>query len=350
MYKSLIKLQQEGDFFSPSLPPSPLHICKQVLRRSFDNDIMTGRKGRNDTTLDHGVRAIKQPQTIVSSEQGKNIRPQHLEGVIGSTEGVGDSSQLVTGQRWSDQVEQEEEELVQHSQGHTRDKLEELMELLCQSMDKRGENRFGNLRPIPPKAYMGTRNSLVLNRWLRECSNFLVQSKVQLEEWVIVAATFLDGPAAHWYLSNEELYANYTWGAFKESMRHYFIPQNEQLTVMDEWRNIRQGDSLMSNYIDKYRQLMLRLPQMDQLTRLHGFLAGLKVQTKLEIQMQKPQDLETAIGLAESIGDLVVHTQPYRPLNNFGAMGKTNVPSFPNSSRTSGVQLTPNNTNAPSLG
>ena len=39
-------------------------------------------------------------------------------------------------------------------------------------------------------------------------------------------------------------------GEHLNSMCQYVIPQNEQLTAIDEWRNTRQGDSLMTSHID----------------------------------------------------------------------------------------------------
>ena len=73
---------------------------------------------------------------------------------------------------------------------------------------------------------------------------------------------------------------------------------------MDEWRKLRpNGEGSLSAYVDNYGQLILHLPHFYEVTKIHGFLFGLRSKIRMEIEKQHPTDLEMAVQLAERIGN-----------------------------------------------
>ena len=99
---------------------------------------------------------------------------------------------------------------------------------------------------------------------------------------------FLDGLAQHWYMSGESVFEFTPWTEFKRELRHYFIPQNEHLRIMDEWKMLKQGDGQLTLYAEKYRQMTLQLPHVHQITKLHGFLSGLRRRIRMEVEKMNP--------------------------------------------------------------
>ena len=76
-------------------------------------------------------------------------------------------------------------------------RLEELIHRVELGNGGDRHNNLGTFKPIKPHTYVGERNSITLTRWIREIELFLVQICVEPELWVIVSASFLDGPAQH---------------------------------------------------------------------------------------------------------------------------------------------------------
>ena len=219
-------------------------------------------------------------------------------------------------QRW----EREEEESGPQGRRPTEGgpgRLEEMVQRLEVGNAENRRHNLGSFKPIKPKMYMGERNSVVLTRWIRETKLFLVQSQVEPDLWVMVSACFLDGPAQNWYMSGESVFEFTPWTEFKRELRHYFIPQNEHLRIMDEWRMLRQGEGQLTMYIERYRQVTLQLPHLHQITKLHGFLVGLKPRIRIEVEKMNPQTCEEAMRVAERIGDIEGSSRPFH--NNLGS-------------------------------
>ena len=196
-------------------------------------------------------------------------------------------------------------------------RLEEMVQRLEVGNAENRRQNLGSFKPIKPKMYMGERNSVVLTRWISETELFLVQSQVEPDLWVMVSACFLDGPTQNWYMSGESVFKFTPWTEFKRELCHYFIPQNEHLRIMDEWRMLRQGEGQLAIYIERYRQVTLQLLHLHQITKLHRFLAGLKPHIRIEVEKMNPQTCEEAMRVAERIGDIEGSSRPFH--NNLGS-------------------------------
>ncbi|MCO5605060.1 hypothetical protein L7F22_059238 [Adiantum nelumboides] len=80
-----------------------------------------------------------------------------------------------------------------------------------------------------------------------------------------------------------------SWRTLKTNLRSYFVPKNEDNRVLDDWRALAQGETKLQEYVEKYRQMMLRTDHLDwETVRLHGFLYGLKEWARREIEKQNP--------------------------------------------------------------
>ena len=102
------------------------------------------------------------------------------------------------------------------------------------------------------------------------------------------------------------------WQDFKGRMRQYFIPQNEQMKLMDDWKMIKQGEGSLLDYADKYQQHILQFPHLHELTRLHGFFSCLRYRIRIDVEKQNPRNLAEAMRLAERIGDLEFVNRSFR--------------------------------------
>ena len=89
------------------------------------------------------------------------------------------------------------------------------------------------------------------------------------------------------------------WQTFTTRMRQYFIPLNETIRLMDEWRKLRQGEGSLLTYVDKYRQLTLQLLHFHEVTKIHDFFFGLRSIIRMEIEKQQPINLEMVVQLAK---------------------------------------------------
>lgn len=119
-----------------------------------------------------------------------------------------------------------------------------------------------------------------------------------------VVSHFLDGEAYNWLLTEERRAPGLSWTEFTRAMRAYFIPQNEEFRVMDDWRGLAQGEGKLQDYVNKYRASMLQLELMTvNCVRLHGVLYGLKEWARREIEKQMPNSYEDALGMAERLID-----------------------------------------------
>ena len=84
------------------------------------------------------------------------------------------------------------------------------------------------------------------------------------------------------------------------------------MKLMDDWKMIKQGEGSLLDYVDKYRQLILQLPHLHELTRLHGFFSCLRYRIRIDVEKQNPRNLAEAMRLAERIGDLEFVNRSFR--------------------------------------
>jgi hypothetical protein len=117
------------------------------------------------------------------------------------------------------------------------------------------------------------------------------------------AAAFLQGPALTWYRFHDvEVSAGTeaaftTWAAFKEAFTTRFTTQDPAESARKRLDRLVQQKSVYS-YAADFNNLMVELPHMDELDRVHWFVKGLKATIQTHVRLMDPQTLAEAIKLA----------------------------------------------------
>ena len=73
---------------------------------------------------------------------------------------------------------------------------------------------------------------------------------------------------------------------------------------MDGWKVLKQGEGQLTIYTEKYHQLVLQLPHLHPITKLHGFVSSLRPCIRMEVEKMNPQSCEEAMRVAERISDI----------------------------------------------
>ncbi|MCO5548833.1 hypothetical protein L7F22_002295 [Adiantum nelumboides] len=167
-----------------------------------------------------------------------------------------------------------------------------------------GGGDMGTFKPIKPTPFSGQRDSLVIDKWIRDTESFFRNSKMDERNWPSVVSHFLEGDAYNWFLVEERNDPYLSWRTLKTNLRSYFVPKNEDNRVLDDWRALAQGKTKLQEYVEKYRQMMLRTDHLDwEKVRLHGFLYGLKEWARREIEKQNPTTYVEALEMPERLAD-----------------------------------------------
>lgn len=127
------------------------------------------------------------------------------------------------------------------------------------------------------------------------------------------AAALLEGPAQAWWMTlkqNGVMVPN-SWLGFKEILTKRFQPVNSKRAARDRLLTLRQVDTV-SKYAATFQQLLLKCPDIGPEDQVHRFIHGLKATISSNISLQKTEDLETAISMAETI-DNAIHRHSSRP-------------------------------------
>ncbi|MCO5562546.1 hypothetical protein L7F22_016174 [Adiantum nelumboides] len=126
-----------------------------------------------------------------------------------------------------------------------------------------GGGDMGTFKPIKPMPFSGQRDSLVIDKWIRDTESFFRNSKMDERNWPSVVSHFLEGDAYNWFLVEERNDPYLSWRTLKTNLRSYFVPKNEDNRVLDDWRALAQGETKLQEYVGKYRQMMLRTDHLD---------------------------------------------------------------------------------------
>ena len=125
-----------------------------------------------------------------------------------------------------------------------------------------------------------------------------------------LAATFLRDAALDWYvIHQQEVTAGKTapfssWQQMRQAFFQRFAPFDTHELARSRLDKLVQQRSV-ADYAAAYTGLMLQLPQMDEGTRIHFFVRGLKPAVRVQVALHQPQTLDTAISLAMAADTLL---------------------------------------------
>jgi hypothetical protein len=118
-----------------------------------------------------------------------------------------------------------------------------------------------------------------------------------------LAATFFRDAALDWFVIHEQEVAAgraapfTSWQQMKQAFLQRFSPYDTHELARSRLDKLIQVRSV-ADYASQFTGLMLQLPSMDEGTRIHFFVRGLKPAVRVQVALHQPQTLDAAISLA----------------------------------------------------
>jgi hypothetical protein len=185
------------------------------------------------------------------------------------------------------------------------------------------------IKPDRPSPFHG-KKSESLEAWIFQMQQYCELAPVPDDDRIRFAATFLKDQAALWWRSYYQTInwqaAAPNWDGFVTALRQQFIPVNTTISAYDRLQRLSQKTSV-NVYNHEFRAIMLELPDMDQATRMHYYLEGLKDNLRPFVAMQQPADLAAAETIAERVDAVtfkpVARNPGFRPNPAYRSPGGT---------------------------
>lgn len=185
-------------------------------------------------------------------------------------------------------------------------------------------------RHISFDTYDGTRDSTVLDTWIRSTKR-LLPSTLSEEEKLLIASSKLVKEAALWYAQKEadseikpdEAIINVE-ELFRE-LRKDFVPINDRETHFRQLIKIKQEKKeTVKAYITRFKALLLHVKTYDNQFMKEMFLNGLSTPFRAQVILQRPQTLEETYIEATNIEDSFGEFLPKKPLSSIPTVENDN--------------------------
>ncbi|KAK9800185.1 hypothetical protein WJX73_005436 [Symbiochloris irregularis] len=192
-----------------------------------------------------------------------------------------------------------------------------------------------NIKPPPPPRYKGAGTEPRILEWCHKAEQFLRASgHLDTEMGVFHVASYLDGEAATWWRlqtakMNDGTATRITkWADLEPELKRRFAEVNRQTAVRDQFSAIRQTTSV-TDYINRFRAIVVELPEVDEGMRVYQFLKGLKPNIQANTRTHKPATLEIAMDIADEADKAVyqAHSGGFRAgtSNNYQPRAQTDT-------------------------
>lgn len=125
-----------------------------------------------------------------------------------------------------------------------------------------------------------------------------------------LAGTFLRDAGLDWFVTHQREVAAgraapfSSWQQFRQAFLQRFSPYDTHELARSRLDKLVQARSV-AEYASQYTGLMLQLPEMDEGTRTHFFVRGLKPAVRMQVALHQPQSLQAAISLAMSVDTML---------------------------------------------
>ena len=140
-----------------------------------------------------------------------------------------------------------------------------------------------------------------------------------------LAATFLRDAALDWYVIYQQQVSAGTaapfssWQQMKQAFFRRFCPYDTHELARSRLDRLTQARSV-AEYTASFTGLMLQLPAMDEGTRTHCFVRGLKPTVRVQVALHQPKSLDAAISLAMA-ADTMLFSGGLATISPFGSIG-----------------------------
>jgi Retrotransposon gag protein/Zinc knuckle len=141
-------------------------------------------------------------------------------------------------------------------------------------------------RPPKPEFFVGTGKGPDVDRWLFQMEEYLTLTQANEETWVNLAASYLRGTAADWWMSRAQSAARRPdWTEFRQEIRLQFLPLNTVKAARDKIASLQQITSVQ-DYVNRFRPLAMKIPNFSEEEKVDRFVRGLKphIRTKIELE------------------------------------------------------------------
>ena len=140
-----------------------------------------------------------------------------------------------------------------------------LMQLLFQNLGNNNNNpppppqvdNLAHFLRLQPPVFSSSTEPIVVDDWLQRIGRELTTAGCTDAEKVRFAAHQLDGPAASWWENYTATFpiANVTWEQFQQAFRIAHVSTGAISMKKHEFRNLRQGNRTVAQYVDEFSKL-----------------------------------------------------------------------------------------------
>lgn len=182
---------------------------------------------------------------------------------------------------------------------------------LASLLDRQSDYR---IRMPEPPTYDGTRDSLVVDGWVRSVERFSDFHKWDDEKTFRFAVTLLRARADAWFRTMEVSGESITsWLELKRELVAFFKPDNSVRIARDKLRNLKQTSNILT-YINEFMDLKLNIPGMNDEEATDRFIHGLSLsRMRSHIRQNDCTKLQDAIKSALSFDSSEYENYNYRP-------------------------------------
>lgn len=166
-----------------------------------------------------------------------------------------------------------------------------------------------------PKTFNGSRNAREIDNFLWGLEQYFDASGVVEDGMKIKTAAlyFTDAAMLWWRRRCNDIERGTlnleSWDDLKREIKRQFYPMNAVAEARAKLRHLTHRGTIRE-YVKEFSELLLEVPTMSDEEALFDFIDGLQNWAKLEFQRRTPQDLASAIAIAESLIDFGKRESP----------------------------------------
>jgi hypothetical protein len=167
----------------------------------------------------------------------------------------------------------------------------------------------------PPSNFSGARNSNV-ETWLYEMQRYLQLCAVPLSEQLPYATSYLKDAALNWWISTTK--SNnpiLTFPQFEIALKQRFQPVCGAQTARNELKKLQQGNLSVSEYTNRFYNLVQQITDMSEVDQKETYIGGLKFQIANIVEGREPATLAAAMTQAQKV-EILFENQFQRTRNN----------------------------------
>ena len=180
--------------------------------------------------------------------------------------------------------------------------------------------RMERPRLPPPPTYSG--GAAALDDWfsaMEQQINWYGAGMPDDAARLVWIAAFLQGPALDWWKTLPTKPS--TVAEFATTLRARFQPVNSAETARGKLLSLVQGRGGVQAYVDAFRRLLVRVPDMAESDRLFQFLRGLNPAVATQLRVQGVTSMDKAVELAVRVGSLIEQGTSVAPPRPAAAAG-----------------------------